>query len=133
MSFILRAAFWLTVLAFLLPTGGNQATAQNNLKGGAIPATYATSAPVDDVDAGEMLSLAAKSAGDVMGFCSRNPEVCSRGSAIVSHVAHQGSYYGSKAFLWLTEKAREAQEAGPTPEPASSDTRSSSKPSLTGA
>ena len=25
MSFILRAAFWLTVLAFLLPTGGNEA------------------------------------------------------------------------------------------------------------
>jgi hypothetical protein len=60
-----------------------------------------------------MLSLAAQSAGDVLGFCDRNPQVCSRGQAIVAHVVHQGSYYGAQAFLWLTEKARQTQKAGP--------------------
>ena len=133
MSFILRAAFWLTVLAFLLPTGGNQATAQNNHKGGAIPATFTTQAPVDDVNAGEMLSLAARSAGDVMGFCHRNPDICDRGSAVVSHVVHQGSYYGSMAFLWLSEKARKTQEASPEANAANMETRTPSNPHPTGA
>jgi hypothetical protein len=111
MSFILRAAFWLTVLAFLLPAAGYQTTAQN---GGATPASYETgNAPADDINAGEMLSLAAQSAGDVLGFCGRNPQVCERGHAVVSHVARQGVYYGSQAFLWLTEKAKEQRDVGP--------------------
>ncbi len=117
MSFILRAAFWLTVLAFLLPAAGHQATAQNG-NAGTSPASYVTESnatPADDVNAGEMLSLAAQSAGDLLGFCNRNPQVCDRGHAVVSHVARQGAYYGSQAFLWLTEKAREAQD------PAASD------------
>ena len=136
MSFILRAAFWLTVLAFLLPTGGNQATARSGQNGMAVPAAYDTSGVAtndNDVDASEMLSLAAQSAGDMMGFCDRNPQVCARGSAIVAHVASQGSYYGSKAFLWLTEKARETQETGPSSKAASTEPRPTPNPRLTGA
>lgn len=136
MSFILRAAFWLTVLAFLLPTAGMQATAQNETGNDAIPTAYtqdAANAAVDDVDAGEMLSLAAQSAGDVLGFCDRNPDVCSRGGAIVAHVARQGSYYGGQAFLWLTEKARQSQENGPEPKAMSAAPRPLSKTDLTGA
>ncbi|MFZ3032601.1 MAG: DUF5330 domain-containing protein [Parvibaculum sp.] len=136
MSFILRAAFWLTVLAFLLPTGGNQATAQNDQTGMVVPTAYDESGaamPNNDVDAGEMLSLAAQSAGDMMGFCDRNPQVCSRGSAIVAHVARQGSYYGSKAFLWLTEKAQETQKAGPAAKAASTEPRPAPNSHQTGA
>jgi hypothetical protein len=133
MSFILRAAFWLTVLAFLLPTAGIQATAQNGQVDGAIPASYVNGQPVDDVDAGEMLSLAAQSAGDVLGFCDRNPQVCSRGSAILAHVARQGSYYGSQAFLWMTEKAREQQEAGPVAKSTATAPHPLSKTHLAGA
>lgn len=133
MSFILRAAFWLTVLAFLLPTAGVQATAQNGPANGAIPASYVNGQPLDDVNAGEMLSLAAQSAGDVLGFCDRNPQVCSRGSAILAHVARQGSYYGSQAFLWMTEKAREQQEAGPVAKTATTVPHPLSKTHLAGA
>ncbi|HEY4345468.1 MAG TPA: DUF5330 domain-containing protein [Parvibaculum sp.] len=116
MSFILRAAFWLTVLSFLLPAAGFQATARNGGTAGATPAAYRTgdpsASPADEVNAGEMLSLAAQSAGDVLGFCGRNPQVCDRGHAVVAHVARQSAYYGSQAFLWLTEKAKEQQEKG---------------------
>jgi hypothetical protein len=138
MSFILRAAFWLTVLAFLLPAAGYQTTAQNNGAPGAIPAAYTTgaSSPTDDVNAGEMLSLAAQSAGDVLGFCGRNPQVCERGHAVVAHVARQSAYYGSQAFLWLTEKAREQQEKGPVAEAApvpSASPRHASQARTTGA
>tara|TARA_R110000824_G_scaffold366730_2_gene555710 strand:+ start:241679 stop:242023 length:345 start_codon:yes stop_codon:yes gene_type:complete len=113
-----------------------QATAQNETGNDAIPTAYtqdAANAAVDDVDAGEMLSLAAQSAGDVLGFCDRNPDVCSRGGAIVAHVARQGSYYGGQAFLWLTEKARQSQENGPEPKAMSAAPRPLSKTDLTGA
>ncbi len=133
MSFILRAAFWLTVLAFLLPTAGQQTTAQNSNGGGAIPASYTDETPADDIGAGEMLSLAAQSAGDMLGFCDRNPQVCSRGNAVLGHIARQGSYYGAQAFLWLTEKARETQNAGPDAMAADAMPRLPAKKTYTGA
>mgnify|MGYP003639903998 CR=1 FL=1 len=132
MSFILRAAFWLTVLAFLLPTAGPQSTAQNG-NGGAIPASYTGETTTDDIGAGEMLSLAAQSAGDVLGFCDRNPQVCSRGNAVAGHIARQGSYYGAQAFLWLTEKARETQNSGPEATAAEAMPRPPARKTYTGA
>lgn len=124
MSFILRAAFWLTVLSFLLPAAGYQATAQNGGSSSATPAAYygtaESSKPAADVNAGEMLSLAAQSAGDVLGFCGRNPQVCERSQAVVAHVVRQGAYYGSQAFLWMTEKAKEQQQKGPVADAAAS-------------
>lgn len=112
MSFILRAAFWLTVLAFLLPAAGYQGSPGAAGAGGVSDATYVEGqtgamAKQPDIDAGEMLSLAARSAQDVMGFCGRNADVCERGHAVVAHVASQTAFYGSKLFLWLTDKARE--------------------------
>lgn len=122
MSFILRAAFWLTVLAFLLPAAGYEVTPRSG--GGVSNAAYIDgqrSAEVKqpDIDAGEMLTLAARSAQDMMGFCSRNADVCERSHAVVAHVAHQTAFYGSKLFIWLTEKAREqAQDKSPDAAPA---------------
>ncbi|MDR3497776.1 MAG: DUF5330 domain-containing protein [Parvibaculum sp.] len=119
MSFILRAAFWLTVLAFLLPAAGYEISpTKARAQGGATSAAYVTgeetaSAP-PDIDAGEMLTLAAKSAQDVMGFCGRNPAVCERGHAVVAHVARQSAYYGGQLLLWLTEKAKEQQKDAET-------------------
>ncbi|MES1991048.1 MAG: DUF5330 domain-containing protein [Pseudomonadota bacterium] len=132
MSFILRAAFWLTVLAFLLPTGGPQVAAHDG-KGGAMPASFTDGQQPDaDINAGEMLGLAAQSAGDVLGFCDRNPDVCKRGGAIVGHIARQSSYYGAQAFLWLTDKARETQKAGTDPVSAVNAPRPSEKSGFTG-
>lgn len=122
MSFILRAAFWLTVLAFLLPAAGYESSARQPGTDGLSAATYVEGGPTPeakpDIDAGEMLTLAARSAQDMMGFCSRNADVCERSHAVVAHVAHQTAYYGSKLFLWLTEKAHEEQERQPIQSPA---------------
>jgi hypothetical protein len=119
MSFILRAAFWLTVLAFLLPAAGYEVSPGKSGTGGATPASYVTgeetTGAAADVDAGEMLTLAARSAQDVMGFCGRNPAVCERSHAVVAHVVRQSAYYGGQLLLWLTEKAREQQNAEDTP------------------
>ncbi|MGV8996363.1 MAG: DUF5330 domain-containing protein [Parvibaculaceae bacterium] len=135
MSFILRAAFWLTVLAFLLPTGGQQTAANDGkgMKGGAMTASYAASQPADDINAGEMLGLAAQSAGDMLGFCNRNPDVCKRGGAVIGHIARQGSYYGAQAFLWLTDKARETQKGGPDAASTANAPRLTERNGFTGA
>jgi hypothetical protein len=117
MSFILRAAFWLTVLAFLLPAVGYEIAPKGNASaqaGGMQSATLnaddLTAEPQSDISATEALGLAAKSAKDAMGFCDRNPDVCERGGAIASHVIQQSAYYGSRLFLWLTDKARATSE-----------------------
>lgn len=116
MSFILRAAFWLTVLAFLLPAAGYETTPQSGP--GFASAAYvegeAPLAPADDMGPGEALAIAARSAQDVMGFCDRNPDICERSHAIVGHVVRQTAHYGGQALIWLTEKAREQQQDSTT-------------------
>ena len=117
-SFLLRAAFWITVLAFLLPSAGNLANTQPTTQdSGYTNAALASGEPVrktDDMDAGEALTLAAKSAQDMMGFCDRNPDVCEKSGAVVKHVIDQTAYYGSRLFLWLTDKAKETTQTDET-------------------
>lgn len=115
MSFVLRAAFWLTVMAFLLPAAGYESTPQSAAyDGGYSNAAFTGGSPAlppeNDIGAGEALAIAARSAQDVMGFCGRNPDICEKSHAIVGHVVRQTTYYGSKAVVWLTEKARERQQ-----------------------
>lgn len=115
MSFVLRAAFWLTVMAFLLPAAGYETASQPAaFDGGYSNAAFTGGAPAlpaeNDIGAGEALAIAARSAQDVMGFCGRNPDICEKSHAIVGHVFRQTTYYGSKAVVWLTEKAKERQQ-----------------------
>lgn len=125
MSFLLRCAFWLTVLAFLLPSPDNPSD-KTMATHGMQTTAYARLDGQDDVDAGEMLTLAARSAQDVMGFCDRNRSVCDRGSAVFAHVLNQSMYYGSQAFVWLSEKAREHQQAQPSQPAAPASARTAS-------
>jgi len=113
MSFILRAAFWLTVLAFLLPAAGFEITSKSVSSSGGVQSAALTddgAAAAPDISATEALSLAARSAQDAMGFCGRNPDVCERSGDVLSHVMRQTAYYGSQLFLWLTDKARATTE-----------------------
>lgn len=115
MSFILRSAFWLTVLAFLLPAANDDATAR--IAGGYTAASLGTppepAAP--EMGAGEALTMAARSAQDVMGFCSRNPDICARSHDILGHVMRQTTHYGGMALVWLTDKAKEHQQDNGAP------------------
>jgi len=113
MSFILRAAFWLTVLAFLLPAAGFEITPKGVSSSGGVQSAALKeegTAAAPDISATEALSLAARSAQDAMGFCERNPDVCERSGDVISHVMRQTAYYGSQIFLWLTDKARATTE-----------------------
>jgi len=119
MSFILRAAFWLTVLAFLLPSPEDETAARTAAAGGYSAAALELSQepPAPEMGAGEALTMAARSAQDVMGFCGRNPDICARSHDIFGHVIRQTTHYGGMALVWLTDKAKERQQPDQPPSP----------------
>jgi hypothetical protein len=61
MFFLLRAAFWLTIVLALLPSGGTQST---------------TNGP----KVGEAVSAAGAAVADLRHFCTRQPEACEVGA-----------------------------------------------------
>lgn len=63
MSFIIRAAFWLSIVILLIP--GNPETGQEAPRVSALQAFSAAQATV----------------ADMTGFCERNPQVCTTGNA----------------------------------------------------
>src|SRR2546430_454333 len=62
MMFLLRVAFWLSVVVILLPSG-SQAPASGS-----------------QVGAGEAMSAASAAVSDMRQFCGRQPEACTVGS-----------------------------------------------------
>lgn len=62
MGFLLRMAFWLTIVLALLPSGGSQPT------------------PKLDVSATDAMSAAKATVTDMGSFCERQPDACSVGS-----------------------------------------------------
>ena len=65
MFFLLRMAFWVSVVLVLLPSGGSQHT---------------VSAPGADLGAVEAVSAASATVSDMRHFCARQPEACAVGS-----------------------------------------------------
>jgi hypothetical protein len=61
MFFLLRAAFWLTIVLALLPSGGSQPTA-------------------DGPKVSEALAAAGAALADLRHFCTREPEACEIGA-----------------------------------------------------
>ena len=69
MFFLLRMAFWLTVVCVLLPSGGTQSTS-----------------PDAQIDAVQAATLAGAAVSDMRGFCARQPDACEVGGKVA--VAH---------------------------------------------
>ena len=65
MFFLLRMAFWLSIVLILLPTGSTQRVQSGN-----------------DVGASEAISAASATVQDMRGFCTRQPDACSVGSQV---------------------------------------------------
>jgi hypothetical protein len=81
--FLIRAAFWLTVVVFL------------------IPADPEAGREAPRVGAIEALSAVQATASDLSGFCARNPDVCATGSAtfeILSEKVRSGVRMIQNAF-----------------------------------
>ena len=98
--FLIRTAFWLTIVILLLPTDERQ---QSQIYGTAKAAVQ-----------------------DVTGFCGRNPETCAK-SKDVFHVFVQKAQFGARMLMGFMDNSPAEPPTEPTtsdvlaPEPAASD------------
>jgi hypothetical protein len=96
MRFLLRAAFWMTVVALLLPSYPSQ-------RGG--------SAPAPQVSAGEAVSAASAAVADMRQFCARQPDTCVVGSQALAGLSQKAQAGAKKLYELLTEQFAGASAA----------------------
>lgn len=88
--FLLRTAFWLSLVILLLPTGqhaGEDAdTAQN-----------------PGVTASDAFDVARSAYSDLSGFCDRNPQTCETGSAALRTFGQKAQYGARMVYEYLAE------------------------------
>ena len=99
MFFLLRMAFWLTVVCVLLPGSGEKATA-----------------PDAQIDAVQAVTLAGAAVSDVRGFCGRNPEACVVGGKVATAIGHRAEAGARTIFEFVSTKLTDGKSA-PADEP----------------
>jgi Family of unknown function (DUF5330) len=89
MKFILKAAFWLTIVLSLLPTGkeGEQSAAA----GAPISAT-------------EAVSAASATMSDMRQFCTRQPDACAVGASAAITLGHKAQAGAKMLYEYLNDK-----------------------------
>ncbi|MCC7345808.1 MAG: DUF5330 domain-containing protein [Variibacter sp.] len=87
MFFLIRVAFWLSIVILLLPTG-NVATSTQGSKFGA----------------GEAVTAASAAFSDLKAFCGRQPEACEVGSQAAVAFGQKAQASAKLIYDFLTEK-----------------------------
>ena len=85
MRFLLRMAFWLTVILALLPSGGSRPT------------------PTINVSALEAMSAAKATVTDMGSFCGRQPDACSVGSQAAVAIGHRAQAGAKMLYDYFNE------------------------------
>ncbi len=99
MMFLLRAAFWLSVLVVVLPIGSQPTT------------------PGPQVGAADAMSAAGAAVSDMRQFCDRQPEACTVGSQAAAIFGHKAQAGAKILYEFLSEKFGPS-ETGSIPESA---------------
>src|SRR5580658_6512004 len=86
MFFLLRMAFWLSVVLLLLPSGSAQRVQS--------PSEVGTS---------EAISAASATVADMRGFCVRQPDACSVGSQVAVSLGYRAQAGAKMLYDFLTE------------------------------
>jgi hypothetical protein len=89
MFFLLRSAFWLSVVLVMLPSGKSQSSS-------ATP------------DAVEAVSAAGAALFDMTGFCDRQPAACLTGAQVVVAFGQRAQAGAKMVYEFLSEKAAPA-------------------------
>src|ERR1700759_3594740 len=97
MFFLLRVAFWLTLVLALLPSGSGAPSAQ--AKVGATEAVVAASAAVSDMS----------------GFCDRQPEACTVGSHAAAVIGQRAPAGARMVYDFINAKVAHS-ETGSIPQ-----------------
>lgn len=99
---LVRLAFWIAIVAFLLPTAPD--TQGPDTQG--MAAAFGATSQEPRMDAQQAVALAVAAGSDVAGFCSRNPDVCALAREAGGHIVRQVTFYGAAAVDWVSETAR---------------------------
>jgi hypothetical protein len=86
MWFLLRIAFWFTLILIVLPSGGTQTSPK---------------APVSATDG---LAAAKAAVDDMRHFCERQPETCTFGSQAIVTIGHRAQAGAKMIYEFLTEQ-----------------------------
>jgi len=116
MFFLLRMAFWLSVVCVLLPSG-----------------TKSTS-PDANINATQAVTLASAAVSDARGFCDRQPDACVAGGKVAIALGHKAEAGARTIYEFITTKLSE--KSAPDKTTAKVDTVSvsaSGQGTLTGA
>jgi hypothetical protein len=105
MFFLLRVAFWLTIVLALLPSGGakqsGQASAQAN------------------VDAADAVVAATAAVSDMGSFCDRQPEACVVGAQAAVAIGQRAQAGAKMVYEFISEHALQGGETGSVTKPES--------------
>ena len=93
MFFLLRAAFWLSIVIVLLPTGSQR------------------SQPAPTLETAEAVSAASAAVADIRRFCARQPEACTVGSQAAVAFGYKAQA-GAKMLYDLLTNALAPTETG---------------------
>lgn len=93
MFFLLRMAFWLTVVCVMLPSGSNNTS------------------PDAQIDATQAASLAAAAVSDARGFCERQPDACEVGGKVAIAIGHKAEAGARTLFEFISTKMNEKPAA----------------------
>lgn len=98
--FLVRIAFWVTVVALLLPSP-DSATPDRGITGAPMAASFSDERVEEQLNLTDVAGAAMASADDVLSFCDRNPQTCETGWTIAVHVQAQVKHYGALALDWV--------------------------------
>jgi len=97
MFFLLRTAFWLTLVLVLIPLGSEQAT-------------NTTAEKVDPVSA---FLAAQATVSDIGGFCGRNPQACETGGNALTAIGSRARDGARIVYEFLDTQIADTSEAEP--------------------
>jgi Family of unknown function (DUF5330) len=97
MFFLLRMAFWLTVVLALLPTGSTQPQAS-----------------ASQIDATDTVVAAGAMVSDMTGFCERQPEACKVGAQAATVIGQRAQAGASMVYDFIHERMARSETGSVT-------------------
>jgi hypothetical protein len=98
MFFLIRVAFWLSIVFVLLPTGGSKEVEK-------------AAAPKSEFSAVEAFSAAAATVSDMRHFCERQPDACTLGSQAAVAFGQRAQAGAHMVYEFINERLA-PQETG---------------------
>jgi Family of unknown function (DUF5330) len=98
MFFLIRTAFWLSIVIVLLPTPDSMKTP-------------------DGVGAAQAISAASATMSDMKNFCARQPDACEVGSQALTQFGHKAQASAKWLYEFLGEKLGNDQTAAVARQP----------------